>query len=232
MAVCSFDGCGKAARSRGYCQTHYMRLHRHGSVDLNLPEGFGEKTKHPMYITWMSAKRGGNLCDAWHADFYRFLQDVSPVPEGNWRLQRKVKDLPYSKENVEWKQVVVERRPKESEGSYQKRRYEAKQKIETPEQRRKYSLKTNHGITPEIYQAMFDAQGGVCEICGNPEKKAREDGTLYPLSVDHCHKTRNGGESKGIRGLLCSACNIGLGKFDDEPDLLRKAAAYLEKYRT
>lgn len=42
------------------------------------------------------------------------------------------------------------------------------------------------------------------------------------LVVDHCHK------SKQIRGLVCHRCNVGLGYFRDDPELLRAAAAYLE----
>ena len=65
---------------------------------------------------------------------------------------------------------------------------------------------------------MFDKQGGVCEIC----KQMCPTGKR--LAVDHCHKTNN------VRGLLCSECNTGLGKFRDNTELLLKAINYLEKY--
>lgn len=47
------------------------------------------------------------------------------------------------------------------------------------------------GVTPEMYWEMFEAQGGVCAICGTAEAHRK-------LSVDHCH-----GSGK-IRGLLVS----------------------------
>lgn len=236
--TCAVDGCGRAVRARGYCEMHYMRLHRHGSVDAGRSAEYGTKTSHPMYITWMSAKRQKYLCDAWHGDFWKFLEDVSPIPEGKWQLRRKDKSFPYSKENVYWKEVEVSKRADESNGAYHYRRYKSLYKgtssdSSSPEKLRVRSLRNNHGMTVEQYERMLAEQNGVCAICGKPETKRSTGGSdkPLPLAVDHCHKTRRSGVSKGIRGLLCQACNIGLGKFDDEPELLRKAAAYLEKYR-
>ena len=76
-------------------------------------------------------------------------------------------------------------------------------------------LKSQYGITAQEYDNMSDAQEGLCAICEKPN----ESGNL--LSVDHSHVT---GE---VRGLLCQSCNLGVGKFFDNPSLLRKAADYL-----
>ena len=54
-----------------------------------------------------------------------------------------------------------------------------------------------------------------CEICGATQN----------LVSDHCHST-------GFRrGKLCSDCNLGLGFFFDEPQVLRDAAEYVERYK-
>lgn len=78
----------------------------------------------------------------------------------------------------------------------------------------------NYGITETEYLRLLEAQGGLCAICGKPETKTYK-GTLGLLAVDHNHQT---GE---VRGLLCSACNVGLGSFRDDRELLEKALNYL-----
>ena len=83
-------------------------------------------------------------------------------------------------------------------------------------------------LTPESYDEMLRAQGGVCLIC----KGKCSTGTR--LSVDHDHSCcptpahikRTCGKCN--RGLLCRQCNRGLGIFGDSPETLRAAANYLE----
>ena len=54
-----------------------------------------------------------------------------------------------------------------------------------------------------------------CTICGD----LPTNGKCH--SIDHDHKTGQ------IRGVLCSSCNLGLGKFKDDPQLLEFARIYL-----
>ncbi len=76
-------------------------------------------------------------------------------------------------------------------------------------------LMRKYGMTIEQYDAMLEAQGGGCCICGRPP---REDISLH---VDHDHST---GE---IRGILCFRCNNALADFQEDPELLKKAASYV-----
>jgi hypothetical protein len=89
------------------------------------------------------------------------------------------------------------------------------------QQERRRCVRRTAGITLDDYNALLASQGGVCAICGKPETTMRL-GTLRELAVDHCHVTGK------VRGLLCSQCNHGLGNYRDNPELLRKAAEYLE----
>lgn len=68
---------------------------------------------------------------------------------------------------------------------------------------RKNNLK-KYGLTIEQYDKMFQEQGGVCAICGQPETHSNQTG-IKTLGVDHDHATGK------IRGLLCLVCNLKLG---------------------
>lgn len=85
------------------------------------------------------------------------------------------------------------------------------------EQKRELKYLSRYGITIKQYEEMLGRQNGVCAIClnGPVGKKTR-------LCVDHCHQTGN------VRGLLCNSCNVGLGKFKDNPEMLVSAIIYLD----
>lgn len=69
----------------------------------------------------------------------------------------------------------------------------------------RWILKT-YGITSEQYEALYEAQGGVCYIC------QRAKGITKKLSVDHDHATGY------VRGLCCTTCNKFLGHLRDDPE--------------
>ncbi len=88
------------------------------------------------------------------------------------------------------------------------------------------------GLTAESYNALLEDQGGGCAICGKAETAANKYG-IKRLAVDHdhtCCPPRRACDNCR-RGLLCSACNVALGAFQDDPDLLEAAAAYLRACR-
>lgn len=84
---------------------------------------------------------------------------------------------------------------------------------ENYEKIRNYDLKKTYGIDLEKYNTMLLEQNSRCKICGVSSER--------DLDVDHDHITGD------IRGLLCNACNIGLGWFRDDPDLLKRAIDYV-----
>jgi hypothetical protein len=79
---------------------------------------------------------------------------------------------------------------------------------------------------PEVeYRAMVERQGSRCAICGTTEPGRQSD----RWCIDHDHACCPEGVSCGrcVRGLLCHNCNAGLGHFQDDPDRLLTAAAYV-----
>lgn len=76
-----------------------------------------------------------------------------------------------------------------------------------------------------------------CDICGKSEYElpASFGGNgrgnkgmsrrITPWRLDHCHET---GE---FRGFLCNNCNIALGRFKDDPEILLNAIAYLQSHK-
>lgn len=96
-----------------------------------------------------------------------------------------------------------------------------------PDANRRYNYtKLYQGMTIPAFDALLESQGGVCAICDQPEKDADNTGTgkIRNLNVDHDHDTN------AVRGILCSACNRGLGLFADNPARLQKAKDYLERH--
>ena len=80
-----------------------------------------------------------------------------------------------------------------------------------------------YGLDPERAHTLFDAFYNRCAICGQVETAVSRTGRPKSISVDHDHDTGR------IRGVLCDRCNRALGYLRDNPDLLRRAADYLER---
>lgn len=85
---------------------------------------------------------------------------------------------------------------------------------------RRHTIKKTYGISEDEYKEIAESQNNVCAICKQTETSVYR-GQVRLLAVDHDHKTGK------VRALLCSKCNIGLGLFRDNPELLIVAAAYI-----
>jgi hypothetical protein len=95
-----------------------------------------------------------------------------------------------------------------------------------------YNLLRKYGLTVEQYDAMLEAQGGGCGICGAPQGEGR--GGRFHVDHDHvCCPPENGNSvtcGECVRGLLCSKCNKAIGLMRENVDHLRSAIAYLETH--
>lgn len=87
------------------------------------------------------------------------------------------------------------------------------------EQKRRSYIKNRFGLSLEQYLEKLKAQDFKCALCG---VELPTNGHITHL--DHCHTTGK------LRDFLCTNCNRGLGHFQDNPDVLRKAAFYIESH--
>ncbi|MCH0539450.1 recombination endonuclease VII [Streptomyces sp. MUM 203J] len=69
-----------------------------------------------------------------------------------------------------------------------------------------------YGLTEAECNAVTEARGGVRAVRLS----------WPPEDVDHCHRTGR------VRGVPCSGREPVIGKYRDDPDVARRAAAYLE----
>lgn len=92
--------------------------------------------------------------------------------------------------------------------------------------RRQTRLRRRYKLTPLRIIAMLMEQDWECLICRVPiyypgVTEPQVDGASRCV-VDHAHRDGH------VRGLLCSACNSGLGLFDDNLKWIKAAFHYLK----
>lgn len=74
-------------------------------------------------------------------------------------------------------------------------------------------------VDPDDLAELVQSHSGRCDLCGRLAKDVHTN--QCRLHVDHVHG------AGGVRGMLCHHCNTGLGHFREDPELLRRAIAYL-----
>ena len=121
-------------------------------------------------------------------------------PERSAQLQREYRERNKEKLAAKRKEIYEKNKPAER-------------------LQRRHAKIRKYGLTPAEFDAMLDAQGRVCAICGT-DKPSKRDNTFR---IDHCHKTGN------VRGLLCMKCNSALGMLQDSIPSLQKAIEYLTR---
>lgn len=85
-----------------------------------------------------------------------------------------------------------------------------------------------YGLEIHDYRALLRDQSGACAICRVPEDRCDRS-----LAIDHDHQCCPGETSCGgcVRGLLCGACNIALGRYERVGFFPDSFASYLAAQR-
>jgi hypothetical protein len=206
---CQVPKCGGKVVSKGLCDKHRIRLKVHGHLESTRPPDWGKRNKHPLNQTyrWVRQRTTCGIVPEWE-DFWVFAKDVGERPSDKHTIRRIDESKPYGPDNFFWKDRLC--------GSDDRNEYAKQYRKKNPIATKNSALKSAFGITIDDYHDMLAIQNGVCAICG-----VDNNGKYGYFSVDHCHKTLK------IRGLLCTNCNQGIGRFKDSVENIENAIRYL-----
>jgi len=115
---------------------------------------------------------------------------------------------PYGKSEIAKIEKTKKKIKEYKKNHFQKNKYRA-----TSQQ-----LVRKYGITSNEKEQMIKDQNNKCKICGI-EFDVLDRAKIH---IDHDHQT------KKVRGILCTNCNLGLGMFKDNVDFLLNAVSYLK----
>lgn len=247
LGQCSITHCGNLVKGHGLCATHLSRVNRHGTVE---PQPKPKKycgadgcSVQVIKAKWCRAHwkefRTYKQCSiedctdkvvarGWCSKhYYRWKRhksfDIAQPPIGCKvdGCKEKHNALGYCHRHYQQtKYGVIPKMlvdclhcglPIEAD-SYNTKLHPQCVKPRVDDQR----YRKRFGIGLAEYDALFKAQRGVCAICNKQSDKK--------LAVDHDHDT---GE---VRGLLCGACNRGIGLLKDDAQILHKAIEYLKSH--
>lgn len=198
---CSVVDCDKLVQARGWCHAHYMRWYKRG----------GDPAENRRTKAYIGPRTACSVVDCedevegwgWCKTHYQLAARIYKV---------------YPRTCDHCEKPYVGRR---SDSRFCTRECKAKEREKDGRAAasvRKWQMKDRYGLEPADYHRMLSEQGGGCAICGTFDPQGR--GRFH---IDHDHTNGR------IRGLLCTECNIGLGKFKDDPELVRKAVDYLDR---
>ena len=130
-----------------------------------------------------------------------------------WKKNNKDKIKKYVKNNRSHyneyrKQWIIKNREK-----YDLWRANNKEKIYMRQRVAKYK------ISYEQYEQMRVSQNNKCAICEKEFKNSKD------INIDHNHLTNK------VRQLLCMKCNVAIGLFYDDENIIEKALKYTKKWK-
>ena len=136
------------------------------------------------------------------------------------QVKQNAKYVPKKKstpeERKERRRATNQKYRQSPKGQAVQKAYQEKTKEKRARQMRATML-SEYGLSIAAYDILLAKQNNKCAICPiHISESARR------FAVDHDHVTGD------VRGLLCFRCNAGIGKFNDDPAMLKLAVAYLE----
>jgi hypothetical protein len=223
--ACSVDGCGDIAMARGWCSKHWQRWQQWGD---------------PLRCARAKADMIPNLgrtCSVEGCDKAARAKGWCGTHHSRW-LRRGSTDLPQRQTRTVPPCSIEDcADPSDAQGlcnkHYMRLRIHGDPQVclvseivdfcsEPDCRHRAMKVGVCWKHYREIRLRLEKEQNYRCAICGIHEN----DAPGKKLRFDHDHVTRR------PRALLCHHCNVGLGHFKDNPDLLRAAVRYLEETKS
>lgn len=221
-AACTAEGCGRVQRAKGLCVHHYNRGRAAVSPECTIPD-------------CTAAQQARGWCNTHYARWYR-LGDPGKVSAAGYVRASALERECYCCQKVKSREnFPISNRTKrmgtwclqciESHNDL----YQRSQKRVDLNHARKALIReqtlsrvlAKHGMSVDDYRGMIKRQGDKCAICGTD--RCDPSGRMQRWCIDHDHTTGQ------VRGLLCRACNLGLGSFADNKDRMHAAIAYLSR---
>ena len=139
-------------------------------------------------------------------------------------MKDPIKDKYYkkNKEKLGIKRRAYYQKNKKKFKSWRRGYYLKNKEVNIKVYRNNY-LKRTFNMSLGDYDKLLKNQNGLCAICGQPETQKIKN-KIKSLAIDHNEETGV------IRSLLCMSCNIGLGMFRENIDILKNAINYLIKH--
>jgi len=191
-AFCQIDGCDRPHKARGLCQTHYAQRSRGRDFSAIKPR-VRDIPSECVEDECRAPVKAHGLCGM---HYQRLLR------HGHTKYRDRKKPA---------KQCGIDGCDNHLYAKDLCHSHYAKQ--------RKWQAS---GVDAARYQEMLREQGGVCAICGQPERhRDALSGKPKALAVDHDHATG------AVRALLCLTCNTAIGLLNDDAALLAKARAFV-----
>jgi hypothetical protein len=110
------------------------------------------------------------------------------------------------------------------------RRYREANPEQAREAVRLSRIRSVHGLSPERWMELYEAQDGRCCYCERPLPGDEPGDGTGLIHIDHDHSCTCGPKKSCEacrRGLACRWCNTVVGNADDDPDRLERIAANL-----
>lgn len=138
------------------------------------------------------------------------LSDLTPEEAEIQRAKERERRLKYRDATYRAKEAARHKHKYATDPAYRARKDQAANEAR---------LKSTYGITSKERDKMLANQNGRCAICGTDKPGGRN------WHIDHCHTT------KKVRSLLCTSCNVFLGRIEANPQLVEKIYTYIEGHR-